>query len=235
VCLQRLNVVFAMDRAGLVGDDGPTHHGAFDIAYLRCLPNIVLMAPRDEAMLVHMLRTALVHDGPSALRYPRGEGVGVALPREPHAIAIGSGEILREGGAGEAAGRRVALIGYGSGVGKALAAADELAGLDLAVTVADARFAKPIDAGLMAQLAAEHDLLVTVEEGVLAGGFGSAVWETLNEAGATPRILRVGLPDRYVTHGKPALLHEEVGFTPERIAERVAAAISDRASAIIEA
>jgi 1-deoxy-D-xylulose-5-phosphate synthase len=235
VCLQSLNVVFAMDRAGLVGDDGPTHHGAFDIAYLRCLPNIVLMAPRDEAMLVHMLRTALLHDGPIALRYPRGEGVGVELPAEPHGIAIGTGEIVREGGASQAPGRRVALIGYGSGVGKALAAADELAGIEVSPTVVDARFAKPIDAGLMAQLAAEHDLLVTVEEGVLAGGFGSAVWETLNEAGTTPRILRVGLPDRYVTHGKPALLHEEIGFTPERIAERVAAAISDRQSAIVEA
>jgi 1-deoxy-D-xylulose-5-phosphate synthase len=236
VCLQNLNVVFAMDRAGLVGDDGPTHHGAFDIAYLRCLPNIALMAPRDEAMLVHMLRTALLHDGPIALRYPRGEGMGVELPSEPHAIPIGTGEILREGGAGGPAGRRVALIGYGSGVGKALAAAELLAaGSDLSPTVVDARFAKPIDAGLMAQLAAEHDLLVTVEEGVLAGGFGSAVWETLNEAGATPRILRVGLPDRYVTHGKPALLHEEIGFTPERIAERVAAAISDRHSATVEA
>jgi 1-deoxy-D-xylulose-5-phosphate synthase len=229
VCLQRLNVVFAMDRAGLVGDDGPTHHGAFDIAYLRCLPNIVLMAPRDEAMLVHMLRTALSYDdGPIALRYPRGEGTGVRLPSQARAISIGTGEILLEGGAAGTAGKRVALIGYGSGVGKALDAAELLAASDLAVTVADARFAKPIDAGLMAQLAAEHDLLVTVEEGVLAGGFGSAVWETLNEAGATPRILRVGLPDRYVTHGKPALLHEEVGFTAERIAQRVTAAISDR-------
>jgi 1-deoxy-D-xylulose-5-phosphate synthase len=237
VCLQRLNVVFAMDRAGLVGDDGPTHHGAFDVAYLRCLPNIVLMAPRDEAMLVHMLRTALLYDeGPIALRYPRGEAVGVPLPTEPRAIKIGSGEILREGGAAAPAGRRVALVGYGTGVGKALAAAELLAEEALSVTVADARFAKPIDAGLMAQLAAEHDLLVTVEEGVLAGGFGSAVWETLNEAGAaSPRILRVGLPDRYVTHGKPALLHEEVGFTPERIAERVLAAIAQRSSAAVGA
>jgi 1-deoxy-D-xylulose-5-phosphate synthase len=229
VCLQSLNVVFAMDRAGLVGDDGPTHHGAFDIAYLRCLPNIVLMAPRDEAMLVHMLRTAVVHrEGPIALRYPRGEGTGAELPGEARAIAIGTGEILREGASSAAAGRRVALVGYGTGVGKALAAADQLVSRGIAVTVADARFAKPIDAGLMAQLAAEHDLLVTIEEGVLAGGFGSAVWETLNEAGTSPRILRVGLPDRYVTHGKPALLHEEVGFTGERIADRVAAAISDR-------
>jgi 1-deoxy-D-xylulose-5-phosphate synthase len=233
VCLQKLNVVFAMDRAGLVGDDGPTHHGAFDIAYLRCLPNIVLMAPRDEAMLVHMLRTALTHDdGPIAMRYPRGEGTGAELPVQPRQIPIGTGEILREGGAGGSAGRRVALIGYGTGVGKALQAAEQLQGREIAVTVADARFAKPIDAGLMAQLAAEHDLLVTVEEGVLAGGFGSAVWETLNETGATPRILRVGLPDRYVTHGKPALLHEEVGFTPERIAERVATAISARSRTI---
>jgi 1-deoxy-D-xylulose-5-phosphate synthase len=175
VCLQKLNVVFAMDRAGLVGDDGPTHHGVFDIAYLRCLPNIVLMAPRDEAMLLHMLNTALRYDdGPIALRDPRGEGTGAALPPEPRAIPIGRGEILREAGPAAPA-RRVALIGYGSGVGKALQAADLLAAKGIAATVADARFAKPIDAGLMAQLAAEHSLLVTVEEGVLAGGFGSAV------------------------------------------------------------
>jgi 1-deoxy-D-xylulose-5-phosphate synthase len=221
VCLQKLNVVFAMDRAGLVGDDGPTHHGAFDIAYLRCLPNIVLMAPRDEAMLVHMLRTALVHDeGPVALRYPRGEAMGVPLPEQPVPIEIGTGEILREG-------ERVALLGYGSGVSKALEAADILAEHGLSVTVADARFAKPIDVGLAAQLAAEHELLVTVEEGVLAGGFGSAVWERLSDAGVAPRILRVGLPDRYVTHGAPKLLHEEVGFTGARIAERIEAAVAE--------
>jgi 1-deoxy-D-xylulose-5-phosphate synthase len=219
VCLQKLNVVFCMDRAGLVGDDGPTHHGAFDIAYLRCLPNIVLMAPRDEANLVHMLHTALSYDdGPVAIRYPRGNAVGVPLPERPVEIPIGTGEILREGS-------RVALLGYGTGVQKALEAADILAERGLEVTVADARFAKPIDAGLAAQLAAEHELLVTVEEGVLAGGFGSAVWETLSDAGATPRILRVGLPDRYVTHGAPKLLHEEVGFTGKRIAERIEAAV----------
>jgi 1-deoxy-D-xylulose-5-phosphate synthase len=229
VCLQSLNVVFAMDRAGLVGDDGPTHHGVFDIAYLRCLPNMVLMAPRDEAMLVNMLRTATLYDdGPIALRYPRGEGVGVALPDEPRPVAIGTGEILREG-------ERVAIVGYGTGVQKALEAADLLRDHDLDVTVADARFAKPIDAGLMAQLAAEHDLLVTVEEGVLMGGFGSAVWESLSEGGLAPRILRVGLPDRYVTHGKPALLHEEVGFTGERIAERIESAVLDPRSAVASA
>ena len=226
VCLQELDVTFAMDRAGLVGDDGPTHHGAFDIAYLRCLPNIVLMAPRDEAMLVHMLHTALRYDdGPVALRYPRGSGVGVELPAAPQQIQIGTGEILREADADHASAIRVALLAYGSGVGKALDAADILAAHGIAVTVADARFAKPLDAGLAAQLAAEHELLVTVEEGVLPGGFGSAVWETLSDAGLAPRILRVGLPDRYVTHGAPALLHEEVGFTGARIAERVEAAV----------
>jgi 1-deoxy-D-xylulose-5-phosphate synthase len=224
VCLQKLGVTFAMDRAGLVGDDGPTHHGAFDIAYMRCLPNIVLMAPRDEAMLVHMLRTALLYDdGPVALRYPRGEAVGVPLPARPEPIEIGTGEILREGD-------RVALLGYGSGVRKALEAADILAEHGLSVTVADARFAKPIDAGLAAQLAAEHELLVTVEEGVLAGGFGSAVWERLSDAGLGAggiRILRVGLPDRYVTHGAPKLLHEEVGFTGQRIADRIESAVAE--------
>ena len=226
VCLQKLNVVFAMDRAGLVGDDGPTHHGAFDIAYLRCLPNIVLMAPRDEAMLVDMLHTALCYDaGPVALRYPRGAGVGVPLPDRPSVIEIGTGEILREGS-------QVALLAYGTGVGKALEAADILEEHGISVTVADARFAKPIDAGLAAQLAAEHELLVTVEEGVLAGGFGSAVWETLSDAGLSPRILRVGLPDRYVTHGAPKLLHEEIGFTGRRIAERIEAAVAERSGVV---
>ncbi|MHB8641536.1 MAG: 1-deoxy-D-xylulose-5-phosphate synthase [Gaiellaceae bacterium] len=219
VCLQSLNVVFALDRAGLVGDDGPTHHGAFDIAYLRCLPNIVLMAPRDEAMLVRMLRTALLHDdGPVALRYPRGAAVGVPLPTTPEPLELGTGEVLR-------AGERVALVGYGTGVGKALGAADLLAGRGIDVTVADARFAKPLDAELLRRLAAEHDTIVTVEEGVLAGGFGSGVWELLSEHGLSPRILRIGLPDRYVTHGAPALLHEEVGFTAERITERIESAI----------
>jgi len=225
VCLQNLPVVFAMDRAGLVGDDGPTHHGVFDIAYLRALPNMTLMAPRDEAMLVHMLRTALHHDGPVGLRYPRGEAAGVPLPRVPRRLEIGTGEILREG-------ERVALIGYGTGVGKALEAADRLAEGGLEPTVADARFAKPLDAALLAQLAAEHELLVTVEEGVVQAGFGTAVWECLNDGGLpVPRILRVGLPDRYVTHGKPALLHAEVGFTGQRIAERIEAALRDPALA----
>jgi 1-deoxy-D-xylulose-5-phosphate synthase len=165
-----------------------------------------------------MLHTALRIDGPAAIRYPRGEAEGVEIPSQPELIGVGTGEILREG-------ERVAIVGYGTGVGKALGAADLLADHGLDVTVADARFAKPLDAGLLAQLAAEHDLLVTVEEGVLMGGFGSAVWESLSDGWAAPRMLRVGLPDRYVTHGAPKLLHEEVGFTPERIAERIEAAV----------
>jgi 1-deoxy-D-xylulose-5-phosphate synthase len=271
VCLQGLNVVFAMDRAGLVGDDGPTHHGAFDISYMRCLPNLVQMAPRDEAMLVHMLHTAvsyddgpthhgafdisymrclpnlvqmaprdeamLVHmlhtalsydDGPIALRYPRGEGEGIPLPGRPEAIEIGRGELLREG-------ERVALLGYGYGVAVALGAADLLAdehGVD--PTVADARFAKPLDGELIERLAAEHDLIVTVEENVLAGGFGSGVLEHLadNDLLGATRVLRVGLPDRFVTHGKPALLREEVGLTPEAVADRVAQAVLEPSGAL---
>jgi 1-deoxy-D-xylulose-5-phosphate synthase len=216
VCLQQLNVVFCMDRAGLVGDDGPTHHGAYDISYLRPIPNIVLMAPRDEAMLVHMLRTALAHDaGPVALRYPRGEGVGIELPGEPSPIGIGTGETLVQG-------ERVALIGYGTGVQLALQTAEVLRGAGLDPTVCDARFVKPLDGELLMSLAAGHDLLVTVEENVLPGGFGAAVIEHLSDVGAkAPPVLRVGIPDRYVTHGKPALLHEEIGFTAARVAERV--------------
>ncbi len=222
VCLQELNVVFAMDRAGLVGDDGPTHHGAFDISYFRPLPNITLMAPRDEAMLVHMLRTALAHDGPIALRYPRGAAEGVPLPKRPQEIPIGSGELLAEG-------ERLALLGYGYGVQVALGAAKLLGEHDLSVTVADGRFAKPLDTELVRRLAREHELVVTVEENVLPGGFGSAVLEHLEDAFADPgsraRVMRIGLPDRYVTHGKPALLREEVGFTGESVAEQVLAAL----------
>jgi 1-deoxy-D-xylulose-5-phosphate synthase len=223
VCLQQLNVVFAMDRAGLVGDDGPTHHGAFDVSYLRPLPNLVLMAPRDEAMLVHMLRTALAHDhGPIAFRYPRGNAEGVPLPERPREIPVGTGELLAEG-------ERVALLGYGYGVQVALRAAGILGRHDLRVTVADGRFAKPLDAELVQRLGREHELVVTIEENVLPGGFGAAVLEHLEDAFVSPqsraRVIRVGLPDRYVTHGKPALLREEVGFTGEAVAERVLEAL----------
>ena len=226
VCLQELNVVFAMDRAGLVGDDGPTHHGAFDVSYFHCLPNVVVMAPRDEAMLVHMLRTALAYDdGPIAFRYPRGAAEGAPMPDEPREIEIGKGELLLPGD-------RVALLGYGYGVQVALRAAEKLRESGLEPTVADARFAKPLDAQLTEQLAADHELVVTLEENVLPGGFGSAVLEHLEDAMGPERarVMRIGLPDRYVTHGKPSLLREEVGFTGDAVAERVLAAIRDPAA-----
>jgi len=218
VCLQGLDVTFALDRAGLVGDDGPTHHGAFDVSYFRPIPNVVLMAPRDEAMLVHMLHTAIAHDGPAALRYPRGAAEGAPLPAAPELLPIGRGEVL-------ASGERVALLGYGYGVAVALEAAAILADHGLRVTVADARFAKPLDEELADRLAREHELLVTIEENVLPGGFGAGVLEHLEDAFEEPaeraRVLRIGLPDRYVTHGKPALLRGEVGLTGQSVAERV--------------
>ncbi len=225
VCLQELNVVFAMDRAGLVGDDGPTHHGAFDVSYFRPLPNIVLMAPRDEAMLVNMLRTALAYDdGPVAFRYPRGSAEGVPLPEPPREIEIGRGEVLQEG-------ERVALLGYGWGVQVANDAAAILAERGLRPTVADARFAKPLDGELVDRVAGEHELVVTIEENVLPGGFGAAVLEHVEDSLGSDRarIMRVGLPDRYVTHGKPALLREEVGLTGDAVADRVLAALGQPA------
>ena len=222
VCLQELDVTFAMDRAGLVGDDGPTHHGAFDISYFRPIPNVVLMAPRDEAMLVHMLHTAIAHEGPAALRYPRGAAEGTPLPAAPELVPIGVGEVLTEG-------RGVALLGYGYGVTVALEAAAILADHGLQVTVADARFAKPLDGELAEGLARDHDLLVAIEENVLPGGFGAAVLEHLEDAfasgpGERARVLRVGLPDRYVTHGKPDQLRAEVGLTGQSVADQVLAA-----------
>jgi 1-deoxy-D-xylulose-5-phosphate synthase len=226
VCLQKLNVVFAMDRAGLVGDDGPTHHGVFDVSYFRPLPNVVLMAPRDEAMLVHMLHTALAYDdGPIAFRYPRGAAEGAPMPDVPNEIEIGKGEYLL-------AGERIALLGYGYGVQVALKAAEVLRNEGLEPAVADARFAKPLDEDLIERLACDYDLLVTIEENVLPGGFGSAVLEHVEDAFAggaeRARILRVGIPDRYVTHGKPAQIREEVGFTGDAVAERVLAALGTR-------
>jgi 1-deoxy-D-xylulose-5-phosphate synthase len=181
------------------------------------------MAPRDEAMLVHMLRTAIAHEGPAALRYPRGAAEGVGLPDEAVELPIGSGELL-------AGGERVALLGYGYGVAVALRAADALEAHGLNPTVADARFAKPLDSELLERLAIGHDLLVTIEENVLPGGFGSAVLEHLEDAFGErqedrARVLRIGLPDRYVTHGKPDLLRDEVGLTGEGVSKRILASL----------
>ncbi len=217
VGLQRLNVVFAMDRAGLVGDDGPTHHGALDISYLRPVPNMTLMAPKDEAELVNMLRTALVWDqGPVALRYPRGAAVGVELPSTPEVLEIGKGELL-------ATGERVALVGYGDCVQICIDAAEELKKKSgLTPTVANARFVKPIDKELIGILAKEHEMIVTVEDNSIVGGFGSAVLDELNRLESGTKLMKFGIPDRYITHGKPELLLQEVGLTATNVAETVA-------------
>jgi len=216
--LQNLPVVFAVDRGGLVGDDGPTHHGAFDIAYLRGIPGLTLMAPMDEGELVTMLHTALRIDGPVALRYPRGAGAGVDLPGSPEPLEVGRAQVL-------AAGERVALVGYGYGAQVARGAAEavaQVAGAD--PTVVNARFCKPLDTELLRELAASHELIVTVEDHAAQGGFGSAVLEAL--AGTGARVLVVGLPDRFIDHGNRNLLLGEVGLTPEAVAARVAQALS---------
>jgi 1-deoxy-D-xylulose-5-phosphate synthase len=213
VAIQRLPVRFAMDRAGLVGADGPTHAGSFDIAYLGCLPGFVLMAAADEADLVHMVATAVaIDDRPSALRYPRGEGLGVALPDEGKPLEIGKGRIVREGS-------KVALLSYGARLGECLKAADELAAHGLSTTVADARFAKPLDVDLVLRLAREHEVLLTVEEGSI-GGFGSFVLQTLAEQGALDRGLKVRpmvLPDLFIDHDSPNAMYAKAGLDAKGI------------------
>lgn len=217
VAIQDLPVVFAIDRGGLVGDDGPTHHGAFDLAYLRSIPGLTIMAPMDEAELVDMLHTALRMDGPVALRYPRGAGLGVPLPERPQPVEIGRGQMLE-------AGERVALVGYGHGASVARQAADLVAdGIGVRPTVVNARFCKPIDAALIRQLAERHELLVTIEDHAAQAGFGSAVLEVLEDAPA--RVLRIGLPDRFIDHGKRELLLEEAGLTPSQVAARTVRAL----------
>src|SRR5690606_33096123 len=184
VAIQSLPVRFAIDRAGLVGADGPTHAGSFDNAYLGCLPGFVIMAASDEAELVHMVATAVaIDDRPCAFRYPRGEGRGVEMPQEGVPLAIGKGRILREG-------TKVALLSFGTRLGECLKAADELASLGLSTTVADARFLKPLDVDLTLRLAREHEILITIEEGP-GGGFGAHVLQALSHHGAPDRGLRV--------------------------------------------
>ena len=216
IALQGLPVVFAIDRGGLVGDDGPTHHGVFDIAYLRPIPGMVLMAPMDEAELVHMLHTALAIDGPSAIRYPRGAGTGVALPARPEALEVGRGEVLAEGS-------RVAMVGYGYGVQVGLDAAGIVSeALGVRPTVVNARFAKPLDVELLEDLARTHEVVVTIEDHVLEGGFGSAVREAIG--GMDAHLVHVGIPDRFIQHGRRDLLLAEAGVTPSAAAQAALAA-----------
>jgi 1-deoxy-D-xylulose-5-phosphate synthase len=216
VAIQRLPVRFAMDRAGLVGADGPTHAGSFDIAYLGCLPGFVLMAAADEAELVHMVSTAAaIDDRPSALRYPRGEGMGVPLPAEGKPLEIGKGRIVREGS-------KVALFSFGARLAECLKAADELATYGLSTTVADARFAKPLDVDLLLRLAREHEVLLTIEEGSI-GGFGGFVMQALAEHGVLDRGLKIRsmvLPDIFIDQDSPNAMYAKACLDAKAIVAR---------------
>jgi len=227
VALQNIPVVFAIDRGGLVGDDGPTHHGVFDLAYLRTIPNMTIMAPMDEAELVHMLHTALTIDGPVAIRYPRGSGPGVPAPDRGVRLDVGRGVVLTEG-------ERVALVGYGHGVQIATGAAAMLGDTaGITPTVVNARFCKPIDDELMRDLALRHELIVTVEDHAQMAGFGAAVLETLQDV-ATP-VITLGVPDRFIEHGKRDLLLEDAGLTPAAVVERVVTALERTPHAAVAA
>jgi 1-deoxy-D-xylulose-5-phosphate synthase len=223
VALQRLPVRFAIDRAGLVGQDGPTHAGSFDITYLTCLPDFVVMAAADEAELVHMVATAVaIDDRPSAFRYPRGEGVGVDLPDQGSPLEIGRGRVLREG-------TKVALLSFGARLQECLKAADHLQSLGLSTTVADARFAKPLDEDLVHRLVHGHEILVTVEEGAI-GGFGTQVLHYLARANLFSsgcRIKTMHLPDRFVAHAAPKDQYEDAGLTEKSIIAEVMAALGN--------
>lgn len=212
ICLQKLPVTIAMDRGGLVGDDGPTHHGVFDLSYLRHLPGLVLMAPKDENELRHMLKTALYSGVPMALRYPRGAGYGVPLDMELKSLEIGVGEVLREG-------KDVTLLAVGATVMPAMQAAESLNEKGISATVLNARFVKPLDAPLILQAARMTGRLVTVEENALQGGFGSAVLELLYDNGLQDvKVKRLGIPDRYIEHGSQAQLRSDVGIDAISIA-----------------
>ncbi|WP_406857453.1 1-deoxy-D-xylulose-5-phosphate synthase [Alsobacter sp. KACC 23698] len=232
VALQKLPVRFALDRAGLVGADGATHAGSFDVAYLGCLPDMVVMAAADEVELVHMVATAVAYDeGPIAFRYPRGEGVGLELPERGVPLEIGRGRILREG-------TRVALLSLGTRLAECLKAADDLAAMGLSTTVADARFAKPLDTALIERLAREHQVLVTIEEGSV-GGFGSFVLHHLAEVGALDKGLRVRsmtLPDVWLDHDKPDRMYARAGLDAKGVVAKVLEALGrDETSAAAKA
>jgi 1-deoxy-D-xylulose-5-phosphate synthase len=213
VCLQNLPVVFCMDRGGLSGDDGPTHHGLFDISYLRSVPNLVHMVPKDEDELADMMYTAMLHDGPSAIRYPRGVGPGVAVKAEPKALAIGVAEVVQDG-------HDIAIFGLGAMLPEAnrLAAMLEQEGFSAAVI--NPRFAKPVDRECISEYGRYCGLLITLEDHVLAGGFGSAVLETANELELAVPVVRVGWPDAFIEHGKVEALREKYGLTAEAAMEK---------------
>jgi 1-deoxy-D-xylulose-5-phosphate synthase len=217
VAIQKLPVRFSMDRAGLVGADGPTHAGSFDIAYLGCLPGMVMMAASDEAELRHMVATQVaINDGPSALRYPRGDGVGVEMPEFGVPLEIGKGRIVREG-------TKIALLSYGTRLQECLKAADALAAHGLSTTVADARFAKPLDSDMILRLTREHEVLITIEEGSI-GGFGSQVMQLLSDNGVFDRGLKfrsMVLPDIFIEHDSPNAMYTQAGLDAQGIFTKV--------------
>jgi len=223
VAIQGLPVRFAIDRAGLVGADGPTHAGAFDVAYLACLPGMVVMAAADEAELCHMVRTsAAIDDRPSAFRYPRGEGVGIEMPERGEILELGKGRIIREG-------TKVAILSFGTRLAEASKAADELAALGISTTVADARFAKPLDGDLVSRLAREHEVLITIEEGS-QGGFGAIVLQHLASTGAFDAGLKIRpmtLPDTYIDQNKPDVMYEQAGLTAKAITQTALQALGN--------
>ena len=210
--IQNLPIVLAIDRAGLVGADGATHNGSFDLSYLRCLPNLTVMAPSDENECRQMLYTAFQLNTPAAVRYPRGTGPGVAIQKEMRALPVGRGEIRRSGKKIALMSKKIAILAFGSLLKPALQVAEELD-----ATVANMRFVKPLDDALVAELARSHDLLVTVEENVIEGGAGSAVLESLQQQGLRVPVLQLGLPDRYVDHGDPALQLASCGLNADGI------------------
>jgi len=213
VCLQNLHVVFALDRAGLVGADGPTHHGVFDFAYMRSIPNLVIMAPKDENELQHMLKTAVDHSGPISLRYPRGEGWGVSLDEQVKSLPIGKAELLRDGS-------DIVIAAIGQTVLPALKAAQDLAPLGINAAVVNARFVKPLDGELFGELLTRVPRLITVEDHALAGGFGSALLELIADRGITGvEIKRLGVPDRFIPHGSQDELRKLCGFDKDAIAQ----------------
>jgi 1-deoxy-D-xylulose-5-phosphate synthase len=227
VAIQRLPVRFAMDRAGLVGADGATHAGSFDLAYLGCLPGFVIMAAADEAELVHMVATAAaIDDGPSALRYPRGEGIGIPLPDHGEPLEVGRGRVVREG-------TSIAILSLGARLQECLKAADELTGYGLSTTVADARFAKPLDTALIDRLAREHEVLITIEEASI-GGFASHVLHHLATSGQLDQGLKVRpmvLPDRFIDHDSPAKQYDQAGLSARQIVETALSALGRQARA----
>jgi 1-deoxy-D-xylulose-5-phosphate synthase len=210
VQIQNLPIVLAIDRAGLVGADGATHNGSFDLTYLRCLPNMTVMTPADENECRQMLYTAFMMDGPAAVRYPRGNGPGVEIQQHMQALSIGKGEIRRETGRSDT--KKVALLAFGAMLQPSLKAAEALD-----ATVANMRFVKPLDEALLVDLASRHDLLVTVEENVVMGGAGSAVLETLERNRLAVQVLQLGLPDRFIDQGDPGIQLADCGLTAEGI------------------